>query len=447
MAREQQEIVDRRRALGARLAVFRQAANLTQGQLAAQVFVDRTTIAHMERGQHRGTPQLWQAIDTAVAAEGALLASHTALTTEAATRAAHAHSETLAAIRAQADTLRTQGDEQIASSVQLGFTSFTGFAQGGDGGVAEPPSITVIRAMSESFQLADRRLGGGLLYAQVVRYIRAEIAPALLDPPHGTPAPDLFSAAASFAEFAGWMAHDSGRNQKARAHFGHAYHLAAAASNPALSANVCASLAHLAIQLGKSDDAIRIATAGLPWATQAQHTDHLVARLHAMRARAFAQQGDDLECRRSLAAAQHALSDSHDSSAAGWIAGFDQASLAAEAALCLYTLGALAEAETEARTVISVRNGDRIRSRALGQLTLARILYRAGRAEEAAMIGAEVCAVAPTLNSARVHGGLTALGKTLSQGRSTPEVRSFLASVESLHQRQAVPRADERWPL
>ena len=166
-----------------------------------------------------------------------------------------------------------------------------------------------------------------------------------------------------------------------------------------------------------------------------------------MRARAFAQQGNPRECRRSLAAAHHALNNGGNEPEVPWIAGFDQASLAAESALCLYTLGALAEAETEARTVVALRVGDRVRSRALGQLTLARILCKAGRVEEAATIGAEVCVIAPTLSSARVHTGLASLGKTLAMGPYTPEVRSFVESVESLQQRRGVSGVDARWPL
>jgi hypothetical protein len=43
MAREPEVIAEQRRALGARLAAFRQAADLTQGQLAKTAFCDRTT--------------------------------------------------------------------------------------------------------------------------------------------------------------------------------------------------------------------------------------------------------------------------------------------------------------------------------------------------------------------------------------------------------------------
>lgn len=444
MGRERGAITEQQRALGERLATFRQAAGLTQEQLAARVFVDRTTVAHTERGSRRGTADFWATLDGVLEAQGALIRAFLDVEDRRAEYERQTRDVARAEARARADRLHQQpavpGDHGglIASLGSAGPTA------AGDGGRL---SLAAVQAMSGAFQIADRQLGGGLLYAQVVRYIRAEIAPALLDPPHGIPAADLFAAAASFAEIAGWMAHDSGQNERAQAHFGQSYHLATAARNPALTANISASLAHLALQLGQADDALRIATAGLHRAKQADGARHLIARLCAMRARALATQGHAAESRRSLDAAHTAISPNNGSSAAGWIAEFDRASLAAESALCLYTLGRLAEAEAEARTVIALRVGDRVRSRALGQLTLARILHAAGRIDEAATIATDVCQIATALNSARVHQGLVALGEAWTSNRSVPEIASFIDTLTELRH-DSPPRPDAfRWPL
>jgi hypothetical protein len=245
------------------------------------------------------------------------------------------------------------------------------------------------------------------------------------------------------------MAHDSGRDDKAQAHFGQAYRLAGVARNPALSANICASLAHLAIQLGKAEDATRIATAGLSSA-RGGGPQHLTARLYAMRARALSLAGNEKRSRASLDTARGTLDEiSGASSDVGWIAGFDQASLAAETALCFYALGALVEAETEARTVITLRVGDRVRSRALGQLTLAKILIQAGEPVEAAAIGTEVCTTAAGLESARVRTGLTTLSSALKVHRSIPTVNSFLENVVTVTKSSSQSAGDSvsRWPL
>lgn len=74
MAREPEVIAELRRTLGDRLAVFRQAAGLTQAQLAQATICDRTTVAHIEKGRSRADERFWQAADEACQANGELLA-------------------------------------------------------------------------------------------------------------------------------------------------------------------------------------------------------------------------------------------------------------------------------------------------------------------------------------------------------------------------------------
>jgi transcriptional regulator with XRE-family HTH domain len=75
MARESAEIVELRRALGERLATFRKAADITQGQLAAAAYLDRTTVSHIEKGRARADVAFWQTADRLTKAGGQLLAA------------------------------------------------------------------------------------------------------------------------------------------------------------------------------------------------------------------------------------------------------------------------------------------------------------------------------------------------------------------------------------
>lgn len=75
MAREPDAIADLRRALGAQLATFRQASELTQAELAKVAICDRTTVAHVEKGRARADERFWQAADATCQADGALLAA------------------------------------------------------------------------------------------------------------------------------------------------------------------------------------------------------------------------------------------------------------------------------------------------------------------------------------------------------------------------------------
>jgi len=106
--------------------------------------------------------------------------------------------------------------------------------------------------------------------------------------------------------------------------------------------------------------------------------------------------------------------------------------LASEAAQCFLDLAEYAEAEQRAATAIQLRSGDRVRSRALGRLTMANILIGTGRLDEAAAFGSEVCKVTASLSSTRVLDQLNELGRTLASARSVPEVAHFLATLGAL---------------
>jgi tetratricopeptide (TPR) repeat protein len=304
--------------------------------------------------------------------------------------------------------------------------------------------VVAIRVMSRAFQAADRQVGGGVLYGQVVRYLKIEIGPRLLDA-DGTSGLALFTAASSMTEIAGWMAHDCGQDRRARQHFDRAYRLALAAGNDASVGNVCASMSHLAGQLDQSADAVRIAEAGLVRAQAVPGTVHLVARLHAMHARGLAMRGDAAGCRAALHEAERTLDAARNEPPAEWPAEFDAGSLASEAALCLRQLGDLPEAERQAHRILELRPGDRVRSRALGQLTLARVLVDAGRVDEAATVGQEVCQAVPSLTSTRVLARLDRLGAALARYRQVPEVSAFFAALPAAR-RDDTP-GPTAWPI
>lgn len=76
MAREPEVIAGLRRSLGAQLATFRLAAELTQGELAKVAICDRTTLVHIEKGRARADERFWRAVDAACDAGGALVVAY-----------------------------------------------------------------------------------------------------------------------------------------------------------------------------------------------------------------------------------------------------------------------------------------------------------------------------------------------------------------------------------
>ncbi|HEV8556591.1 MAG TPA: helix-turn-helix transcriptional regulator [Actinophytocola sp.] len=107
MAREPEAIAALRRALGERLAAFRKAAEVTQAQLAAATYLDRTTVTHVEKGRARAAEAFWQTADRLTEAGGQLLISYRQLEAAKHEHEMATRSTELATIRAKADTFHS----------------------------------------------------------------------------------------------------------------------------------------------------------------------------------------------------------------------------------------------------------------------------------------------------------------------------------------------------
>jgi len=438
VGREPEAVAELRRALGERLATYRKLRNLTQDQLARRVHHDRTTVVRAESGQRGKDSAFWGRVDRELGAEGVLLAAFDKLEQAKAEHARQSRAAELAAQQRMVERWRRQAEQPSGPGAA---DDFPGSAR------TTAADLAAIQAMASAFQMADRQVGGGHLYRTVWGYLRSEVSPRLVEPAPGPVGVDLFAAAASLTELAGWMAHDDGRDDQARQHLGQAYRLASTAGRPALAANVCASMSHLAGQLGKARDAVRIAEVGLQHARRGPARARLTARLHVMRARGLAMQGDRGACLTALNRSERALALVPNDEPARWVSPFDEGSLAGEAALCWRQLGELAEAQRQALRVLELRAADHVRSRAFGQITLARVLVDAGHVEDAAALGREVCATAGSLTSARVLSRLSGLDKALRPYGSLPEVGAFQAECSSLRSDQVVTDEGAAWPV
>jgi transcriptional regulator with XRE-family HTH domain len=84
---------------------------------------------------------------------------------------------------------------------------------------AKPLNTSADALTMEAFRTADRQIGGGHLYASVVRYLQVDLGPRLLGTVSDDNGSQLFCAAAGLSDMAGWMAHDGGQDLLARQHF------------------------------------------------------------------------------------------------------------------------------------------------------------------------------------------------------------------------------------
>lgn len=299
---------------------------------------------------------------------------------------------------------------------------------------SELPASPHLAALS-SFRLADRQLGGGHVYRSVLHYLNTVIAPCLFGAAdHHDDGETAFGAAVVLTEMAAWMAHDAGRDDIATRHFNRALRLAQSLTDIAAGANVLAGMSHLALQTGQVAAAADLARSGLARLPTGPTVPTLAARLHAMEARAHAQLGAGREAQRALDTARDALDLAPAAPAAQWVAPFDDAALASEAASAFLDLGALTQAVEEAERAVALRDASRVRSRAFGQVTLARALLAQGHPDAACSVGMELLSACQSVTSSRLSAQLDALRLDFEQHRQVAEVRELLSRMSATAQ-------------
>ncbi len=303
------------------------------------------------------------------------------------------------------------------------------------GGTEENADLAAVRA----FRNADRATGGGRLYSAVLTHLRERVAPRLVDLGDG----QVFASAAAMTEMAGWMAHDSGRDQVAQAHFARALSLAHASGDTALTANIAASSSHLALQSGDPAAAVHWARTGLHTADKGPCVPSLIARLHAMQARALAVTRQPAEAEQELELARALLQDAPVGVTHPWVSPFDAAALASETAEALRDTGRLRQAVEYAQEAVGLRGAERARSLALSRITLIGLQVQCGDLDAALAVGEELLATtAPTLSSIRVVQQLNSLSQQLGHRESYPPVRKFLRRLTSERKSRMVLLSD-----
>ena len=286
------------------------------------------------------------------------------------------------------------------------------------------PDAVAMRA----FRVADLQAGGGHLYASVIRYLQADMAPRLFGSDIGADNRALFTAAAALTEMAGWMAHDSGRDTTARRHFGRALALVQVGGDAQLNAHVLGSMSHLASHLGQPDEAIGFARQGRNVLLAGPRHPGLEARLLALEARGVAAKGKSspADCAQLLLRAEGMLDNSPDEPVSPWVSHFDGGSLASETVRCMRQLGDLAQARSQAERVISMRPSHRTRSRAFGQLALASVLIAQDQPDEACDVAADALGATRSLGSYLVITHLVQVHDQLQPYRGNATVDDFL---------------------
>ncbi|MDF3293395.1 hypothetical protein [Streptomyces silvisoli] len=281
--------------------------------------------------------------------------------------------------------------------------------------------VDAITATSDMFAYLDDRFGGDHARQSVIQYLSRDVAPMLHGQYTEAVGRALFSTVARSTLLAGWMSYDSCHHGLAQRYFLQALRLAQDGNDRRLAGSILSAMSHQATFLGKYTEAATLARAAL-MGISAVATPTLKAQFYAMEARALARTGDVSECERALANATRELERGSGDDEPEWIAYFDQAELAAEAAHCFRDVKHARQAVAHAENAMS---GSHVRSDFFATMVLADAHLQAGEPEEACRVALDALDLGEQLKSARCVAYLAEFRQHLARIGETPIVRDF----------------------
>ncbi len=424
--KESQATENARRALGAELAAYRDAAGFSQARLAALIAYSRSTIANVETGRQRVPRQFWEHADTALRTGGVFASGHDELE-ESARRDRQAAAHTASAARLRRSTQSPDRDLALGTGSEitgelnqlagdLSAADMTWPADSGSSRSCRPGDLIRLQGMRRQLKDIDNSYGGGTALPMAMTYLRHEI-PLLLNGLSGrTSDRTLIDVVALFRLDIGWMAYDAAQQQIATQHYCGARRLARSSGNGLLTARVLAAMSHQAIYLGQIRQAVDYAQAARS-ATRHITTPRTTAMLAAMQACAFAAAGNASDCHHALAEAADAVAliraepepESLD---------FDEGGYWGHAARAYRDLGQLHQAETCAQKSVRMCLPAHSRTRAQRYAIHAAAHLHLGELEAAAAAGQHMIREAWNLHSSHVLGEITQLARQIAPSQA-----------------------------
>ncbi|MFC9911231.1 multiprotein-bridging factor 1 family protein [Streptomyces sp. NPDC059862] len=280
-------------------------------------------------------------------------------------------------------------------------------------------------------QLFDhtRRMGQllspGLLLPTVIT--QAHSLAGLAQHSRGRLRDDTLKLSSRYAEYAGWMAQESGNDRAALWWTGRAAEFAAKGGDPHLRAYALVRRALITLY---RDDAVQT----VELARRAQSDPAIPARIRGLAAQREAQghalAGDYDNCRRALDRAAELLAAPSDG---GPVIGTGTVSdpAAMVTGWCLHELGHFDEAILILDREIAMIPRDAVRSRTRYGARLALAYAEAGHLDKACALTESLLADADAVESATIASDLRRISRTLARRRQDPRVRQLIPKLTS----------------
>src|SRR5690606_17849624 len=231
----------------------------------------------------------------------------------------------------------------------------------------------------------------------------------------------LFSTVAEATLLAAWMSYDACHHGLAQRYFLQALRLAQDGDDRRLAGSILSAMSHQATFLGHYAQAATLARAAR-MGISGVATPTLMARFHAMEARALARTGDARACAQALTEATRAPARRRRGHGPERITYCDEAEPAAAAAHRLRDVDHARRAVAHAENAMS---GTHVRSDFFATMVLAAAHLRAGDPEEACWVALDALDLGEQLKSARCVSYLAEFRQRLASIGPTAVVRDF----------------------
>lgn len=284
-----------------------------------------------------------------------------------------------------------------------------------------PEDVQSVREMTAFFSRRDQQRGGRSGRLALVAYLRSEVTAYLNGRfPSEHVRTQMMTAAGEATYLAGWTAFDAGEHAIAQRYFRSALQLAAEADDAPLAGHIFRAMAHQALDLNHSRQALDLATASLDTKRYSLATPREKALLGVVHARALATDGQNTAATAALTRAEddlRAADGAADEPERVWF--FGEASLAHESARTLAVLGDLPGAERELRRSVRTRKAAPFRrTHAVTLYYLGNIQVRQGHLDAAMASWEESLTAMGGVRSGRTRDAALGIRRALGPYRS-----------------------------
>lgn len=410
---------------------MRMAAGLSLAQLGELLHYSKGHLSKIENGSKSPSPELARMSDAALGANGALRSLAPAQPSETQLPEADSDDDEVWQMNLSDSGISWFQPIDRREALAMTTSSLLGFGlstQGLSATAKEPTALEVFRGLFDQFRSLGQTASPGAVLPPVIaqtHVLRGLSARAPADLKN-----EFLVLGARFAEYAGWMAQESGKDEAALWWTAKAVRMAAAGNDPDLAAYSLVRRALVALYREDAMQTIRLAR-------QAQISPETPSRIRGLAAQREAQghalAGDHNACMESLEQARKLLDEASDASEAAQGPVLGSVNLPDPVAMvtgwCLYELGRPKEASEILDAEVARISPKALRSRARFGVRRALAHAATGEVEHACALTRELLPITDVVSSATIATDLRRLARTLARWHTNPAVRELYPAL------------------